>query len=116
MGEITCRNVNEVKTRPFVGVLVLPIPFYPKTAVKSQKIMLHQSTELRFVNSEIGYGLFATEIIPKGTIISFNDPLDVEVKPEMFASLNVEFKAIIEHFAYVNLEGYSVISWDNDKY
>ncbi|MFM6352584.1 MAG: SET domain-containing protein [Dolichospermum sp.] len=99
-----------------MGNLVFPIPFYPKTAVKSQKIMLHQSTELRFVNSEIGYGLFATEIIPKGTIISFNDPLDVEVKPEMFASLNVEFKAIIEHFAYVNLEGYSVISWDNDKY
>jgi uncharacterized protein len=81
--------------------------------------MLHQSTELRFVNSEIGYGVFATELIPKGTIIAFQDPLDVEVKPETFTSLysiNVEFRAIIEHFAYVNLEGYGVISWDNVKY
>ena len=81
--------------------------------------MLHKSTELRFVNSEIGYGVFATELIPKGTIIAFHDPLDVEVKPEMFASLysiNVEFKEIIEHFAYVNLEGFGVLTWDNDKY
>ena len=78
--------------------------------------MLHQSTELRFVNSEVGYGIFATELIPKGTVIAFQDPLDVEVKPEMFASLNVEFEAIIEHFAYVNLEGYNVIAWDNSKY
>jgi uncharacterized protein len=78
--------------------------------------MLHKSTELRIVNSEIGYGVFATELIPKGTIIAFHDPLDVQVKPEMFASLNVEFKEIIEHFAYVNLDGYVVLSWDNDKY
>jgi hypothetical protein len=66
--------------------------------------MLHKSTELRFVNSEVGYGVFATELIPKGTIIAFHDPLDVEVKPEMFASLysiNVEFQAILEHFSNI---------------
>jgi hypothetical protein len=78
--------------------------------------MLHQSTELRFVNSEVGYGIFATELIPKGTIIAFQDPLDVEVTPEMFASLNVELQAIIEHFAYANLEGYLVLTWDNSRY
>ena len=32
----------------------------------------------------------------------------------MFASLNVEFKEIIEHFAYVNLDGYNVTGYDQN--
>ena len=31
--------------------------------------MIHPSTELRFINDEIGYGVVATRFIPKGTIV-----------------------------------------------
>lgn len=30
--------------------------------------MIHPDTELRFINPEIGYGVFATQFIPRGTI------------------------------------------------
>ena len=38
--------------------------------------MLHPHTELRFVSPEIGYGIFATAFIPKGTITWVKDELD----------------------------------------
>ncbi|MDZ8086369.1 MAG: SET domain-containing protein-lysine N-methyltransferase [Nostoc sp. DedQUE12b] len=78
--------------------------------------MLHHSTEVRFVNSEIGYGIFATEPIPKGTIVVYEDPLDIEVTPDKFASLDVNFREMIDFFAYVNMEGNVVLNWNNAKY
>jgi len=30
--------------------------------------VIHPDTELRFVNPDIGYGVFATRFIPKGSI------------------------------------------------
>jgi len=78
--------------------------------------MLHRSTEVRVVNPEIGYGVFATEPIPQGTIVMFEDPFDIKVTPEIYTSLHEEFRAILEFFGYVNLEGNAVFSWDNARY
>ena len=41
--------------------------------------MIHPKTELRFVNDDIGYGVFATEFIPKGTILYVKDELEIKV-------------------------------------
>ena len=30
--------------------------------------MIHPDSELRFINPIIGYGLFATSVIPRGTL------------------------------------------------
>ena len=38
--------------------------------------MLHPHTELKFVSPEIGYGIFVTALIPKGTITWVRDELD----------------------------------------
>ena len=38
--------------------------------------MLHPHTELRFVNADIGHGIFATRFIPKGTAIWVQDNFD----------------------------------------
>ena len=38
--------------------------------------MIHPKTTLRFINEEVGYGLYATEFIPKGTITYVKDSLE----------------------------------------
>ena len=38
--------------------------------------MLHPHTELRHINQALGYGVVATRLIPRGTIIWVLDKLD----------------------------------------
>jgi len=35
--------------------------------------MIHPDTEVRFINDEIGYGVVAKKLIPKGTITWVQD-------------------------------------------
>ena len=49
--------------------------------------MVHPHTEIRFVNDIIGWGVFASRFIPKGTIIWALDPLDQRFTPEQVATL-----------------------------
>ena len=55
--------------------------------------MIHPHTELKPINPVIGFGVFATASIPRGTIIWSPDPLDrvltraeLAVLPELFAT------------------------------
>ena len=41
--------------------------------------MIHPATELRWVGSSIGYGVFATAVIPRGTIVYVKDEATVGV-------------------------------------
>lgn len=41
--------------------------------------MIHPSTELRLVDAVIGYGVFATGFLPRGTIIDAQDALEARV-------------------------------------
>ena len=38
--------------------------------------MIHTDTELRFVSPEMGFGVFATKLIPRGTLTWVRDDLD----------------------------------------
>jgi uncharacterized protein len=78
--------------------------------------MLHPSHELRFINPVIGYGVFATELISKGTIVGFVDSLDIKILPKTYERLNDKFREIVEHFCPINVEGDGVLTWDNFKY
>ena len=49
--------------------------------------MVHPHTELRFVNPLIGWGVFATRLIPQGTIVWALDALDQRFTPEQAAAL-----------------------------
>src|SRR5881296_1655598 len=46
------------------------------------KGMIHPDTELHFVDPEIGYGVFATKPIPRGTVIWTLCELDALSSPE----------------------------------
>ena len=78
--------------------------------------MMHPDTELRYVSEAIGYGVFATHFIPKGTIVYTKDPLEIEISEEQFSQYPVVFQDVIEKYSYVDERGIRIISWDHAKY
>jgi hypothetical protein len=55
--------------------------------------VIHPDSELRFVSPSIGYGLFATRVIPRGSITWAADPLDQIVSPRQMETLPAMLKA-----------------------
>ena len=78
--------------------------------------MIHSDTELRKVNETIGYGVFATRFIPKGTIVYVKDPLEIEVTAEAFELLDAAYQSVVDWFSYIDENGCRIISWDIAKY
>jgi hypothetical protein len=78
--------------------------------------MIHPNTELRFINHEIGYGVFATAPISKGTIIYVKDKLEIEITKYKFNKLDKAYKQIVEKYSYIDERGVRIVSWDHAKY
>lgn len=78
--------------------------------------MIHPHTELRFVNSEIGNGVFATDFIPKGTILYVKDDLEIEVSKYKFKRMGKLYRDIVDKYSYTDERGVKILSWDNAKY
>ncbi|HMN90955.1 MAG TPA: SET domain-containing protein-lysine N-methyltransferase, partial [Saprospiraceae bacterium] len=78
--------------------------------------MLHPHTELRFIGTGVGYGVFATSYIPQGTITYVKDSLELEVSPEAYRLHPPAMQAVIEKYSYIDERGYRIISWDFAKY
>lgn len=78
--------------------------------------MLHPHTELRFVSEEIGYGIYATANIPKGTIMWVKDELDRIVPKEELAKLTPANLENLLKYTYRNSNGDYVFCWDLTRY
>lgn len=78
--------------------------------------MIHPSTELRLVNPLVGYGVFASRPIPRGTIVYAIDPLDIELSPEQYGSLDPTTRELAERYSYLDPRGHRILSWDSAKY
>ncbi len=78
--------------------------------------MLHPKTELKIVNAVVGYGVFATEAIPKGTITWALDPLDQILEPKRTGEIEAQFHGSVEHFTWTNGLGKRVLCWDFGRY
>ena len=78
--------------------------------------MIHPKTELKFINEHVGYGVFATEDIPEGTIVYVKDSLELVVSPTDYLLHSEEVKQVIEKYSYIDPQGNRVISWDFAKY
>ena len=46
--------------------------------------MIHPNTKIEYINVQIGYGVFATHFIPKGTIVYVKDSLELEITHTSF--------------------------------
>ncbi len=78
--------------------------------------MMHPDTALRYVNDQIGYGVFATAPIPKGTIVWVLDRLDRKFREEEWRALPEVYHDIVEKYSYRNGEGFYVFSWDHGRF
>lgn len=78
--------------------------------------MIHPNTELRLVNTTVGYGVFATEFIPEGSITYIRDSLELEITPESFEQYPPLLQEKIERFSFIDQRGIRVVSWDLAKY
>jgi hypothetical protein len=78
--------------------------------------MLHPHTELRFVSPEIGYGIFATEDIPKGTITWVKDQLDRVFSPEEVSKLSPPNYENLMKYTYRDKNGNYFFCWDLTRF
>lgn len=78
--------------------------------------MIHPSTKLQYINDQMGYGVFATQLIPKGTIVYVKDSLEIEIEPDDFNSYPTVLQEQIEKYSYIDERGVRIISWDLAKY
>ncbi|KAA9339702.1 SET domain-containing protein [Hymenobacter busanensis] len=78
--------------------------------------MIHPHTELRFISSEIGYGVVATQFIPKGTICWAFDAFDQVFSPAQVGALDQLHKDILNKYSYRDAAGNLVLCWDNARF
>jgi hypothetical protein len=78
--------------------------------------LIHPHSELRFVSSAIGYGLFATRLIPKGTVTWAGDPFDQVISPERLTGLPNLLIAQAHRYSYVNGSGDRILCWDHGRF
>lgn len=78
--------------------------------------MIHPSTELRFVNQSIGYGVFAKTDLPIGTILYVQDALEITIPAGDPRLADRNYRPIIDIFATIESDGSRLLSWDIAKH
>lgn len=74
--------------------------------------MIHPATELRFVNPSVGYGVFATAPIPRGTVVYVQDELEIVLTPGHPLLEKAAYRPILDRYCIINPDGTRVLSWD----
>ena len=78
--------------------------------------MIHPHTELRYIGPQIGVGVFATQPIPKGTIVWALDDLDQVLEPDYVEALDELRREIVHKYAYQDQRGRYVLCWDDGRF
>ncbi len=78
--------------------------------------MIHPETKLKWVSTEIGYGVFATQHIPKGTAVYVRDALEIVVSKHSGLAQNPAYKEILRKYSYIDAKGDYILSWDHGRY
>ena len=78
--------------------------------------MIHPCTELRFISDLIGYGVFATQLIPKGTIVWALDSLDQRFNEAEVARLDPILRERLLKYCYRDEVGQYILCWDSARY
>lgn len=78
--------------------------------------MIHPGSELRFISPEVGYGVFATEAIPRGTFLWVLDAFDRILTPREVSQLQPLLRTVVDKYAYQAADGNFVFCWDFGRY
>jgi hypothetical protein len=68
------------------------------------------------VSPEIGYGVFATRLIPKGTITWVRDRLDQAFTLEAIAQLPEAYHDIVFKYSFIDGHSRFVLCWDHARF
>ena len=74
--------------------------------------MIHPDTILRPVSEEIGYGVFATQLIPRGTVTWVRDELDQTMSPARIAAVPPIHRDLLWKYTFRTPDGNLVLCWD----
>jgi hypothetical protein len=74
--------------------------------------LIHPHTELRFINHKIGFGVFATQFIPRGTLTWVCDELDQFVDAARVAALPPFYRKLLDTYTFRDRLGRHVLCWD----
>ncbi len=74
--------------------------------------MLHPDTTLRSVDDTVGYGVFTTKFIRKGTITWVQDRLDQVLDSDALRRLDPNCSLLVEKYGWINRDGNQVLCWD----
>lgn len=78
--------------------------------------MMHPSTEVRFINDVIGYGVVAKKFIPRGTITWVQDDLDRVLSVNEVEKMHPSVQEQVDKYSFRNNKGQMVLCWDLAKY
>lgn len=78
--------------------------------------MIHPDTQLVHLNEKIGFGVTATQLIPKGTITWVLDKLDKILLPAEVEELGPLYRKVIDKYTYRNRQGNYILCWDNARF
>lgn len=78
--------------------------------------MLHPNTELRFISPSMGYGVFATRLISKGTITWVRDELDQTFTFDRLARLPPPLRELADRYSFIDRHGDYILCWDHARY
>lgn len=74
--------------------------------------MLHPDTELRLVDTRIGYGVFATAPIPAGTVTWVLDRLDILLSSSLLDELDPVMAEMVVKYSWRWPDARRVLAWD----
>ncbi len=78
--------------------------------------MIHPHTEVRYIDEEKGHGLFATRLIPCGTVTWVLDEIDREITPSEMERYDAKYQEILLTYSFRNNKGNYIFCWDNGRY
>jgi hypothetical protein len=78
--------------------------------------VIHPHTQLRFINPGLGFGVFATRRIPKGTLTWVRDDLDQVVLSDRIAALAPVYQALLEKYTFRDASGQHILCWDLGRF
>ncbi len=78
--------------------------------------MVHPDTELRYISDAIGWGVFATRPIPRGTITWALDALDQKFTPTQAALLPEYARNLLDKYSYIDAAGRYILCWDHARF
>ena len=77
--------------------------------------MMHPDTEIRPVDAHIGLGVFATRLIPRGTITWVQDDLDLVLPAARVAALDAARQQVVHRYAWQEGDAW-IYCWDHARF